>query len=232
MRLSSHNDTNQTFSSSHQEALCSASASRAFYAACVPTSWLCDSSHCVCVRHLAFHLLCLNFFELESQISPIKRRNKQPKAVSRKVEPKRKKVKTSIRRSKCSSPGVNCFYQTNDHWKLPPLWTGKWLIPIKIPLIYITMPGLSIHLLSHPPIHIQSSIRSFARSFVIHIHTSIHCHSYLFLPSIHPYVLTLVIPKKGWDSCVFFQKCFFFPLSLSTLPLLPSSVTNTCPHHL
>lgn len=94
------------------------------------------------------------------------------------------------------------------------------------------MPGLSIHLLSHPPIHIHSSIRSFARSFVIHIHTSIHCRSYLFLPSIHPYVLTLVIPKKGSDSCVFFQKCSFFSLSLSTLPLLPSSVTNTCPHHL
>ncbi|XP_073252295.1 extracellular sulfatase Sulf-1-like isoform X2 [Porites lutea] len=62
----------------------------------------------------------------ESQISPLKR---LPKATSRKAEvkqktKKRKKVKTSLRRTFCSSPGLNCFYQTNDHWKFPPLWTG------------------------------------------------------------------------------------------------------------
>lgn len=55
-----------------------------------------------------------------TQLLTPKRRNK----VSRKHELKKKKVKTSLRRSKCSSPGVNCFYQTNYHWKLPPLWTG------------------------------------------------------------------------------------------------------------
>ncbi|CAH3015295.1 unnamed protein product [Porites evermanni] len=62
----------------------------------------------------------------KSQISPLKR---LPKATSRKAEvkqktKKRKKVKTSLRRTFCSSPGLNCFYQTNDHWKFPPLWTG------------------------------------------------------------------------------------------------------------
>lgn len=60
----------------------------------------------------------------ESSLAPRKGRNKPLNLMSRKVEPKKKKVKTSLRRSKCSSPGVNCFYQTNDHWRLPPLWTG------------------------------------------------------------------------------------------------------------
>ncbi|XP_078384267.1 extracellular sulfatase Sulf-1-like [Oculina patagonica] len=58
----------------------------------------------------------------ELQTSPLRRRNKQLKATSRKSETKKKKVKP--RRSKCASPGMNCFYQTNYHWKLPPLWTG------------------------------------------------------------------------------------------------------------
>ena len=61
------------------------------------------------------------------QISPLRRRNKPPKATSRKTDTKKKKVKP--RRSKCASPGMNCFYQTNDHWKLPPLWTGKYNMP-------------------------------------------------------------------------------------------------------
>lgn len=60
----------------------------------------------------------------ELQTSPLRRRNKQLKVTSRKSETKKKKVKP--RRSKCASPGMNCFYQTNDHWKLPPLWTGKY----------------------------------------------------------------------------------------------------------
>lgn len=58
----------------------------------------------------------------ELQTSPLRRRSKQIKATSRKAETKKRKVKP--RRSKCASPGVNCFYQTNDHWRLPPLWTG------------------------------------------------------------------------------------------------------------
>ena len=62
-------------------------------------------------------------YDDESQISLIRRRSKQVKATSRKGETKKKKVKP--RRSKCASPGVNCFYQTNDHWRLPPLWTGN-----------------------------------------------------------------------------------------------------------
>lgn len=57
----------------------------------------------------------------ESQTSPLRRRSKQIKATSRKAETKKKKP----RRTKCASPGMNCFYQTNDHWRLPPLWTGK-----------------------------------------------------------------------------------------------------------
>ena len=62
----------------------------------------------------------------EFQISSLRRRHKQPKpkATLRKTDAKKKKVKP--RRSKCASPGVNCFYQTQDHWKLPPLWTGKY----------------------------------------------------------------------------------------------------------
>lgn len=63
-------------------------------------------------------------YDDESQTSPLRRRSKQIKATSRKAETKKKKVKP--RRSKCASPGVNCFYQTNDHWRLPPLWTGKY----------------------------------------------------------------------------------------------------------
>lgn len=62
--------------------------------------------------------------ESESQTSPLRRRNKQLKGTSRKAEAKKKKG-VKPRRSKCASPGLNCFYQTNDHWKLPPLWTGK-----------------------------------------------------------------------------------------------------------
>jgi len=58
----------------------------------------------------------------ESQTSPLRRRSKQIKATSRKAETKKKKAKP--RRTKCASPGMNCFYQTNDHWRLPPLWTG------------------------------------------------------------------------------------------------------------
>jgi len=62
-------------------------------------------------------------YDDESQTSPLRRRSKQTKATSRKAETKKKKVKP--RRSKCASPGVNCFYQTNYHWRLPPLWTGN-----------------------------------------------------------------------------------------------------------
>ena len=85
---------------------------------------LTEKSHVV--RRIFGLALTILFVYLASEISPIKRRNKQPKALSRKAEAKKKKkVKTSIRRTKCSNPGLNCFYQTNDHWKLPPLWTGK-----------------------------------------------------------------------------------------------------------
>ncbi|XP_031556550.1 extracellular sulfatase Sulf-2-like [Actinia tenebrosa] len=37
---------------------------------------------------------------------------------------KKTEKKKSSRRSKCSIPGLNCFYQTNDHWKSEPLWKG------------------------------------------------------------------------------------------------------------
>jgi hypothetical protein len=37
---------------------------------------------------------------------------------------KKKSGKKSTRRSKCAVPGLNCFYQTNDHWKTEPLWKG------------------------------------------------------------------------------------------------------------
>ena len=65
-------------------------------------------------------------YDDELQTSPLRRRSKQIKATSRKAETKKKKVKP--RRSKCASPGVNCFYQTNDHWRLPPLWTGTFML--------------------------------------------------------------------------------------------------------
>lgn len=65
-------------------------------------------------------------YDDELQISPLRRRNKQLKATSRKADAKKKKTKP--RRSKCASPGMNCFYQTNYHWKLPPLWTGKYVL--------------------------------------------------------------------------------------------------------
>ena len=38
---------------------------------------------------------------------------------------KNKKQKAKPRREKCAAAGLNCFYQTNYHWKLPPLWTGR-----------------------------------------------------------------------------------------------------------
>ena len=62
-------------------------------------------------------------YDDESHTSLLRRRSKPVKVTSRKPGSKKKKVKP--RRSKCASPGVNCFYQTNDHWRLPPLWTGK-----------------------------------------------------------------------------------------------------------
>ena len=67
-----------------------------------------------------------NYGNDQYQISSLRRRNKLPKAPSRKTETKKKKGKAKPRRSMCASPGMNCFYQTEDHWKLPPLWTGKY----------------------------------------------------------------------------------------------------------
>lgn len=37
---------------------------------------------------------------------------------------KKKSGKKSSRRTKCSVPGLNCFHQTNVHWKTKPLWKG------------------------------------------------------------------------------------------------------------
>ena len=65
-----------------------------------------------------------NYSNDQFQIS-LRRRIKQSKVPSRKTESKKKKAKAKPRRSKCASPGMNCFYQTEDHWKLPPLWKGK-----------------------------------------------------------------------------------------------------------
>ena len=66
--------------------------------------------------------------EEQDDLFPMKRRKKQSKLASKKAEGKKKKAKTNLRRSKCATRGVNCFYQTNHHWKLPPLWTGNYVV--------------------------------------------------------------------------------------------------------
>lgn len=57
----------------------------------------------------------------------LQRRNKKKNSLksSLRAGKKRKKIiKKKPRRTKCSVPGMSCFYQTNHHWKTPPLWKG------------------------------------------------------------------------------------------------------------
>lgn len=50
-----------------------------------------------------------NYSNDRFQISSLRRRSKQSKVPFRKTEIKKKKAKTKPRRSKCASPGMNCF---------------------------------------------------------------------------------------------------------------------------
>ena len=57
----------------------------------------------------------------------LQRRNKKKNSLKSSLRAGKKRKKTTkkkSRRTKCSVPGMSCFYQTNYHWKTPPLWNG------------------------------------------------------------------------------------------------------------
>ncbi|EDO34185.1 predicted protein, partial [Nematostella vectensis] len=54
----------------------------------------------------------------------MKKKRQKAQSLAERKKIKKEKKKSNPRRSKCSVPGLSCFYQTNYHWKVPPLWTG------------------------------------------------------------------------------------------------------------
>ncbi|XP_001626284.3 extracellular sulfatase Sulf-1 isoform X2 [Nematostella vectensis] len=58
------------------------------------------------------------------QAAEMKKKRQKAQSLAERKKIKKEKKKSNPRRSKCSVPGLSCFYQTNYHWKVPPLWTG------------------------------------------------------------------------------------------------------------